>query len=91
MAKAVVAAWAACVKDLQQQVAAACASSPPPGSIITQASQEFSSSMRRVMKLKEQPPLPHAAWKKLVHDVQVMCWGSCRVTGELGSFGSPGT
>jgi hypothetical protein len=25
------------------------------------------------MKLEEQPPLPHAAWKKLVQDVQVIC------------------
>jgi hypothetical protein len=75
MAKAVVAAWTACVKDLQQQVAAASATTPAPGGIIMHASTEFRSSMRCLMKLKEEPQLPHAAWKKLVHDVQVMCWG----------------
>jgi hypothetical protein len=74
MAKAAAAAWAACLKDLQQQVAAASASKPAPGRIISHASTEFRSSMQCIRKLKDQPPLPHAAWKKLAQDVQVMCW-----------------
>jgi hypothetical protein len=80
MAKALVAAWAACVKDLQvqlqQQVAAISASPTAPTGIITHVSSDFSSLLGRFTKLKEQPPLPHAAWKKLVQDVQVMCWGT---------------
>jgi hypothetical protein len=79
MAKAVVSAWTACVKDLQQLVAAASASTPAlgtPDSPTTRASSELSSFMQRVKKLNKQPPLSHAAWKKLVQDVQVICWGT---------------
>jgi hypothetical protein len=89
MAKAVVAAWAACVEGLQQQVAAASASTPAPGSIMTQASKEFSSLMQRIIRLQDQPPMPHAAWKKLVQDVQVMCW-ACHHGGSS-YLGTPGT
>ena len=64
------------MKDLQQQVAAASASTPAPGGIISHASTEFKNLMRCIMKLKEQHPLPHAAWKKLAQDLQVMCWGT---------------
>jgi hypothetical protein len=74
MAKAVVAAWAACVKDLQQLIAAAPASTPAPGApgIATPPSNESFRFMQCVRKLHDQPPLPHAAWKKLAQDVQVM-------------------
>jgi hypothetical protein len=75
MAKTVVAAWAACVKDLQHFVAAASASTPATGSIATPAaSKEFDSFLQCLEKIRKQPSLPHAAWKKLVADVQVMCW-----------------
>jgi hypothetical protein len=64
------------VKDLQQQVAAFSASPTAPTGNITHVSKDFSSLLWRFKKLMEQPPLPRAAWKKLVQDVQVMCWAS---------------
>lgn len=33
---------------------------------------EVEALTKRIDKLYQQPPLPHAAWKKLVQDVQVM-------------------
>jgi hypothetical protein len=60
MAKAAVAAWAACIKDLQQQLDTAGA-----------VRDDAVAFCQRLEKLNEQPPLPHAVWKKLVLDVQV--------------------
>jgi hypothetical protein len=75
MAKSVVAAWSACVKDLQQLVATASASTPAAGAPTnTCASNEIISFKQSMNKLEEQPPLPHAAWKKLAQEVQVICW-----------------
>jgi hypothetical protein len=54
------------VKDLQQQVAAFSASPTAPTGNITHVSKDFSSLLWRFKKLMEQPPLPRAAWKKLV-------------------------
>ena len=61
MAKATVAAWAACIKELQQQLDTA-------GAVRADAVPAF---CQRLEKLNEQPTLPRAVWKKLVQDVQV--------------------
>jgi hypothetical protein len=79
MSNAVVAAWTACIKDLEQHLGAA-ASAPPgaPSSIHETRKQELIDS---VLRLQKQPPLPHAAWKRLVQDVKVWdllgCHTSC--------------
>jgi hypothetical protein len=63
MANAAVASWTACVKELQQLM-----SSTPA------AQSRFSvACTQRLQQLSQQPPLPHAAWKKLAQDVQVKC------------------
>jgi hypothetical protein len=62
MASAVVASWSACIKDLQQLIDRA--AEPPAG--------EGAALTRRIQNLFLPPPLPNAAWKKLVQDVQVM-------------------
>jgi hypothetical protein len=71
MAKAAVSAWTACIKDLQQLVDSA---PGVPGNTYTLPDQDCplqNKIARCVKKLHQQPPLPHAAWKKLVQDVQV--------------------
>jgi hypothetical protein len=60
MANAVVASWTACVRELQQMLDTADA-----------AEADVSKLFQRADKLGDQLSLPHAAWKKLVHDVQV--------------------
>jgi hypothetical protein len=60
MANAVVASWTACVRELEQLLDTADA-----------AEADVSKLFQRADKLGEQLSLPHAAWKKLVHDVQV--------------------
>lgn len=70
MAKAVVAAWSACIKELQQLVAEA---SSQGFTSSTHAANRFQSFIQRMSKLNPQQPLSHAAWKKLVQDVQVVC------------------
>jgi hypothetical protein len=69
MANAVVASWTACIKELQRM-------------IDTAGEAGDSAALVKVFRLRmeaitQQPPLPNAVWKKLVHDVQVtypMCW-----------------
>jgi hypothetical protein len=63
MANAAVSLWMACIKDLQNLVIAAGAA---PASAVK-------AMLKCLNKLEHQPPLPHAAWKKLVQDVQVNC------------------
>lgn len=60
MANAVVASWTACVRELQQMLDTA-----------DFAEADVSKLFQRANKLGDQLSLPHAAWKKLVHDVQV--------------------
>lgn len=73
MSKAVVASWMACIKELQKLVTASAADAG--------ATEAF---RQRLQQLDGQPPLPHAAWKKLVQDVQVEpgmdAWGLVTVT-----------
>jgi hypothetical protein len=57
--------WAACIKDLQDQTFVEDDVPPSAVKALLQASS----------KLEQQPPLPSAAWKKLVQDVQVNCAG----------------
>lgn len=61
MANAAVAAWTACIRDLQKLVDG---SLPVPNT---------AQVVERVNKLAGDPetPLPNAAWKKLVHEIQV--------------------
>ncbi len=59
MANAVVASWTALSKDVQLVVDTA------------GAQLAVNALYRWLEKLKEQPSLPHAAWKKLAIDVQV--------------------
>jgi hypothetical protein len=61
MANAAVAGWTACIKELQQQLGAT-------GPV---RADDFSAFSKRVTALEQQLPLPHAAWKRLVQDVQV--------------------
>ncbi len=61
MANAVVAAWASCIKEFQQLMR--------KSEDVQRA--ELKALAQRVHKLEQQPSLPHAAWKKLVYDVQV--------------------
>jgi hypothetical protein len=65
MANAAVSLWTACIKDLQTSTHAAGA---VPASTVK-------ALVKSLNKLEQQPPLPHAAWKKLVQDVQVNCAG----------------
>jgi hypothetical protein len=58
MANAVVASWTACIKELQQLTAGTAQAHPLNTACMLD-------------KLHQQPLLPHAAWKKLVQDVQV--------------------
>ena len=60
MANAVVASWTACVRELQQMLDTA-----------DFAEADVSKLFQHADKLGDQLSLPHAAWKKLVHDVQV--------------------
>jgi hypothetical protein len=69
MAKASVAAWSACIKELQQLVAEA---SSQGFTRSTHAADRFQSFVQRISKVNPQQPLSHAAWKKLVQDVQVV-------------------
>ena len=64
MANAVVAAWTACIKELQQVVEATGAVTPAH----TAAAHGL---VQRLHKLEAQQPLPHTAWKKLAQEVQV--------------------
>jgi hypothetical protein len=61
MSKACIAAWTACIKELQGLANTAVADQPDA---VFQA-------MQHVEQLDQQQPLPHAAWKRLVQDVQV--------------------
>lgn len=65
MANAVVAEWTACIKELQQIVDAAAAAQLDGGTLA-----------QHLEKLEEHASMPHAAWKRLVQDVQV---NSCMV------------
>lgn len=65
MAKAAVAAWVACISDLQQ--------------LLDGKAQTTWLMMHSVEKLKLHSPLPHAAWKKLVQDAQVICHACAHV------------
>jgi hypothetical protein len=60
MANAAVVAWTACIKELQQLVDDPC--------------RGPESAKLAVEKLENNPgsPLPNVAWKRLVHDVQVL-------------------
>jgi hypothetical protein len=84
MATAVVAAWTACIKELQQLLDGTGAVTPAHAT----AMQDL---LEHLHKLEAQPPLPNTAWKKLAQDVQVMCtfqdWGT--LLGPLGTRGSP--
>jgi hypothetical protein len=61
MANAAVAAWTACIRDLQKLVDG---STPAPNT---------AQVVERVNKLAGdlETPLPNAAWKKTVHEIQV--------------------
>jgi hypothetical protein len=63
MANAAASLWTTCIKDLQTPAFAA-------GAVPASAVKALAKSLS---KLEQQPPLPHAAWKKLVQDVQVKC------------------
>ncbi len=66
MANAAVTAWTACLRDLQQlthDTFTAAGSTPEARKAFAQC----------VAKLKQQPALPNAAWKRLVQDEKVMC------------------
>ena len=67
MANAAVASWTACVKELQELAAAP-----------SVAQRDGDAVLQRVEKLQDQPPLPHAAWKRLAQDVQVRQADNCR-------------
>lgn len=60
MANAVVASWAACIKELQRLVDAP-----------SVAQSDGNAVLKLVEQLDNQPPLPHAACKRLVQDLQV--------------------
>ena len=60
MANAVVAEWTACIKELQQIVDAAAA-----------AQLDGETLAQHLEKLEEHASMPHAAWKRLVQNVQV--------------------
>jgi hypothetical protein len=63
MAKTCITCWTACLKELQRLADAA---------VIAQT--EVRALGVALEELSQQPqPLPHAAWKKLVQDVQVTC------------------
>lgn len=69
MANSVLASWTACVKDLQQMFNAS------SGREREEAGLKF---VQRLDKLDGQPPLPHAAWKRLAQKVQVSpSMGAC--------------
>lgn len=62
MANAAVAAWTACIKDLQKLVGGSC---PVPTT---------AQVVERMTEMAGDPntPLPNAAWKELVHEIQVL-------------------
>jgi hypothetical protein len=64
MANAVVAAWTACIKELQQVVEAT-------GAVTPAHTVAIHGLVQRLHKLEAQQPLPHTAWKKLAQEVQV--------------------
>jgi hypothetical protein len=66
MANPVVASWTACIKELQDAV-----NTDWQGVSVAETADALRAVVLRVKRLREQPPLPHAAWKRLVHDVQV--------------------
>jgi hypothetical protein len=68
MANSVVASWTVCIKELQRLMDAADATDPPAA--------EVEAFTKRIDKLQKQPPMPHAAWKKLVQDAKVMHAGA---------------
>lgn len=61
MATTAVAAWTACIKEMQQLL-------NTEGALQRDA---YTALVISVAGLQKQPPLPHAAWKRLVQDVQV--------------------
>jgi hypothetical protein len=65
MANAVVASWTACISALQHLLVQV---SHTTSAALSGATQ---SVVQLVEKLGRQPPLPHAAWKRLAQDVQV--------------------
>lgn len=71
MANAVVASWTACVKELQRLVEAAAAAGPCRVYEGQPYWADLKPYQRCVDKLDTQSPLPHAAWKRLVQEVQV--------------------
>jgi hypothetical protein len=66
MANAVVASWKECIKELHLAV-----STDWQDVGHAEAADALSEFVQRVQVLKQQLPLPHAAWKRLVQDVQV--------------------
>lgn len=66
MANAVVASWKECIKELQMAV-----DTDWQDVIPADAADALGAFVQRVQMLKQQLPLPHAAWKRLVQDVQV--------------------
>ncbi len=64
MANAAVASWTACIKELQQLLDA-------PSTAYDAADRAMDK-----IKLSSDAPMPHAAFKKLVHDVQVQSCNS---------------
>jgi hypothetical protein len=66
MANAAVSLWTACIRDLENPALAAGA--VPASAVPVSAVKAM---LKCLNKLRKQPPLPHAAWKKLVQDVQV--------------------
>jgi hypothetical protein len=65
MANAVVASWKACIKELQDAV------NTDWQDLYEVEAGILRAFVERVRQLEQQPPLPHAAWKRLVQDVQV--------------------
>jgi hypothetical protein len=63
MANAVVASWTACINELQQLI--------DDTADAAEADAIQLCLLQRINKLKKQPSLPHAAWKRLVQDMQV--------------------
>jgi hypothetical protein len=77
MARAAVAAWVACISDLQQLFDGVFAPGAPDS---TPAANSAATHIfvHSLTQLQRHSPLPHAAWKKLVEEVQVMCPCSAR-------------
>jgi hypothetical protein len=78
MSNATVASWTACIKELQRLVNTAAA-----GAADDDLRKAGIAMGRNLEKLTRQPPLPHAAWKRLVQDVQVIMKTACLAGSEL--------